>query len=101
MTDPTPDAPAPVVISRRFEAPPATVFKAWSDAHHVQRWFSPEQFTTTDARVDFRPGGVFEVCMRSPAGQDSWSWVLFTDVTPSERLAFSSDVTVEGDRKFT
>ena len=33
--------PEPLVISRTFAAPRALVFKAWSTAEHIKRWFSP------------------------------------------------------------
>ena len=34
--------PEPLVISRHFAAPRDLVFKAWSSAEHIKRWFSPE-----------------------------------------------------------
>jgi uncharacterized protein YndB with AHSA1/START domain len=35
-------ASQPLVISRSFAAPRALVFKAWSSADHIKRWFSPK-----------------------------------------------------------
>lgn len=35
-------SPNPAVIVRTFSAPRALVFKAWSSADHLQRWFCPE-----------------------------------------------------------
>ncbi len=39
----------------------------------MKRWFCPEGYTVPEAEIDFRPGGVCAVCMRSPDGQDFWS----------------------------
>jgi uncharacterized protein YndB with AHSA1/START domain len=90
VSDATQDAadsqPAPLRLSRVFHARRETVFKAWTTAGHVQRWFSPETFTVPDARVDMRVGGPFELCMRSPAGEQHWIRGKFVEVVPDSRL---------------
>ena len=78
--------PQPLKISRVFHARPETVFKAWTTAEHVKRWFSPATYTTPDARVDARAGGAFEVCMRSPTGEEHWSRGVFVEFKPVSRL---------------
>jgi len=90
-----------LTIVRTFAAPRTLVFKAWSSAEHIKRWFSPEGLTTPEAEVDFRSGGVFAVCMRTPEGQDHWSRGTFVEVAPPERLAFSGAVVVDGEPKFS
>ena len=91
----------PLVISRTFSAPRATVFKAWSSADHLKRWFSPETYSAPEAEVDFRAGGVFDLCMRSPEGAESWMRGVFDEVTPPDRLAFTSSVVFGGVKAFT
>jgi uncharacterized protein YndB with AHSA1/START domain len=78
--------PPPLKISRVFHARPETVFKAWTTAEHVKRWFSPEAYTVPDARVEMRQGGAFEVCMRSPTGEEHWSRGVFVEFRPITRL---------------
>ncbi len=78
--------PPPLRISRTFPAPRALVFKAWSAADHVKRWFSPETYTVSDARVDMHVGGAFDVCMRTPDGHEHWTKGIFVEVTPHDRL---------------
>ncbi len=92
---------APLVISRIFPAPRALVFKAWSTAEHMKRWFSPEGYTVPEAEIDFRPGGVCAICMRSPEGRDFWSRGHYIEIVPPERLVFTSGVVVGGEPKFT
>jgi uncharacterized protein YndB with AHSA1/START domain len=91
----------PLELSRHFEAPRALVFQAWSTAEHVKRWFSPEGLSVPEAEVDFRPGGVFVVCMRTPDGQDFWSRGNFIELVPPERLIMEGSVTIGGVRRFT
>ena len=84
--------PAPVRVSRVFSAPRETVFKAWSSADHVKRWFCPDGYSIPEAKVEMRVGGPFEVCMRSPEGVDHWTRGTFTEVAAPERLAIDHHV---------
>jgi uncharacterized protein YndB with AHSA1/START domain len=84
--------PAPLRLSRILHARRETVFKAWSSAEHVKRWFSPESFTVPDAKVEMRVGGPFEVCMRSPTGEEHWIRGSFVEVTPHTRLVIDTEV---------
>jgi uncharacterized protein YndB with AHSA1/START domain len=93
--------PEPLVISRTFSAPRDVVFKAWSSAEHMKRWFSPEGYTVPEAEIDFLPGGVCAICMRSPEGQDFWSRGSYIEISPPDRLVFTTAVTVGDSKKFT
>ena len=88
-----PQQPVPLRISRIFHARRETVFKAWSSAEHVKRWFSPATFTVPDATVELRVGGRFDVCMRSPTGEDHWTRGTFVEVTPHTRLVIDMHAT--------
>jgi uncharacterized protein YndB with AHSA1/START domain len=88
----------PLVISRVFPAPRELVFRAWSSAEHLKRWFCPAAYTVPDARVEFRVGGVFEVCMRSPQGQDHWSRGRYEEIVPHSRLVIDMQVFAEPNR---
>ena len=91
----------PLVVSRTFPAPRDLVFKAWSSAEHIKRWFCPQGCSVPEAEVDFRPGGVFAVCMRMPTGEDHWSKGTYDEISPPNRLAFSGAVIIGGETKFT
>jgi uncharacterized protein YndB with AHSA1/START domain len=93
--------PKPLVISRTFAAPRDLVFKAWSSAEHIKRWFSPASYTVPEAEIDFRPGGVCAICMRSPEGQEFWSSGTYIEISPPARLVFTTGVVVGDARKFT
>jgi len=84
--------PAPVCVSRLFSAPRETVFKAWSSADHIKRWFCPNAYSVPEAKVEMRVGGAFEVCMRSPEGVDHWTRGTFTEVAAPERLTIDHHV---------
>jgi uncharacterized protein YndB with AHSA1/START domain len=69
-----------LVVTRVFNAPVASVWKAWSDAESVMKWWGPTGFTSPVCKMDFREGGSTLVCMRAPkefGGMDmynTWSW---------------------------
>src|ERR1700745_2344545 len=81
--------PPPLRFSRVFHAPRETVFKAWTSTDYVKRWFSPETFTVSDAKVQMYVGGPFEVCMRSPTGEEHWIRGRFVEIAPRQRLGIS------------
>ena len=78
--------PQPTRISRTFAAPRALVFKAWSTAEHVRRWFPPHHYSGPASTVDPRIGGAFEICMRGPDGVEHWSRGVFAEVVENQRL---------------
>jgi uncharacterized protein YndB with AHSA1/START domain len=82
----------PLRLSRVFHARRETVFKAWSSAECVKRWFSPETFIVPDATIELREGGPFELCMRSPAGEEHWIRGRFVEVAPQRRLVIDMQI---------
>src|SRR3984957_19421604 len=82
----------PLRLSRVLHAQPETVFKAWSSAEHIKRWFAPETYTVPHATVQMHPGGPFELCMHSPAGEEHWLRGTFVEVTPHTRLVIDMRV---------
>ena len=46
--------PAPLRVSRVFPAPRETVFRAWSSADHIKRWFCPDGYSVPEAKVEVR-----------------------------------------------
>lgn len=84
--------PPPLRLSRVLHARRETVFKAWSTAEHIKRWFSPETYTVPDAKVEFHVGGAFDVCMRAPNGMQHWARGRFVEITPHTRLVIDMHV---------
>ena len=61
-----------LTVTRTFDAPRDLVWKAWTEAESLSRWFAPKGWTVPHCTVDFRPGGVWHFLMRGPAGEESW-----------------------------
>lgn len=84
-----------LVISRVVHAPRALVYRAWTDPEIVKRWWGPHGYTTPVCRIDLRPGGRYQTCMRSPDGRDFWGQGVFREIVESERLVFTDSFTDE------
>jgi uncharacterized protein YndB with AHSA1/START domain len=74
------------VISREFDAPRELVWKAWTERDRLMQWFGPKGFRMTAARLDFRPGGIFHYCLRSPSGQDMWGKFVYREIVAPQRI---------------
>ena len=77
-----------VVVTRTFVAPRERVWRAWSDADEVMRWWGPQGFTSPTCRMDFREGGTTLVCMRSDQGWELYNTWTYRSIEPMERLEF-------------
>ena len=76
------------VISRVFDAPRELVWKAFTDPEHMKHWWGPKGFTVRAAKMDFRRGGSYHYCLRSPDGQDMWGKFVYREIAAPERLVF-------------
>ena len=90
-----------LVTTRIYDAPREAVYRAWIDPKQLARWFPPEGFTSPRCEIDARPGGVFRVDMKAPAGPPFNGQVFpgpgtFREVVPNERLVFTMEPEFEG-----
>jgi uncharacterized protein YndB with AHSA1/START domain len=88
MTDqvPAPVADRELVLTRFIDAPPATVYRAWTEPELLKQWFAPLPIVTPVAELDVRPGGSSLVVMRGPEGSDIPCPGVYLEVVPNERL---------------
>ena len=61
-----------LTIERVFDAPPELVFDCWASADHMSKWSGPAGFTVPHMEIDFRVGGKYRACLRSPEGHEMW-----------------------------
>ena len=76
------------IISRTFDAPRELVWKAFTDPEHLKHWWGPRGFTVRAAKMDFRAGGSYHYCMRSPDGRDMWGKFVYREILTPERIVF-------------
>lgn len=89
MTKNTVNETERMVVTRVFDAPRELVWKAWTNPEYVRQWWGPEGFTAPFCEMDFRVGGKFLYCMRTPDGQDLWSGGEYHEIVPYEKIVSS------------
>jgi uncharacterized protein YndB with AHSA1/START domain len=78
-----------LLVVRILNAPRELVWKAWTDPEHFKSWWGPKDYTCPFCEMDFRVGGKYLNCMRSPSGRDYWSTGVYREIIPMERLVFT------------
>jgi len=82
-----------VVITRVFDAPVETVWKAWTGPEFVKRWWGPTGFTSHSCKIDFRVGGKYVFHMRAPkdfqGGQDFYTAGVYKKIVPLQLIEFT------------
>ena len=96
MEQPTPDAPLEqreLTLTRYLDAPPAQVYRAWTEPELMKQWFTPRPWTTPHIETDVRPGGANLVVMRSPEGDEHPQRGVYLEVEPGRKLVFTDAYT--------
>ncbi len=75
-----------LTISRTFNLPLGTVWKAWSDAEMMKKWWGPEEYTCPDCSNDFRVGGKFLASMQGKDGKKMWSTGTYKEILAMKRI---------------
>jgi uncharacterized protein YndB with AHSA1/START domain len=89
MTQTEETADRDLVLARMIDAPPAKVFRAWTDPALLVQWFAPLPWTTPKAELDVRPGGSNMVVMRGPDGTEFPNRGVYLEVVENQRLVFT------------
>jgi uncharacterized protein YndB with AHSA1/START domain len=79
-----------MVITRIFDAPRELVWKAWTDPKYVMQWWGPKGFTSPECKIDFRVGGKYLFCMKSPDGEVvGWNGGEYFEIVVHEKIVYS------------
>lgn len=89
MTKNTGNETERMVITRVFDAPRALVWEAWTNPKYVMQWWAPNGFTAPSCKIDFRVGGKFLCCMKSPDGQEGWNGGEYHEIVLHEKIVYS------------
>jgi len=88
-----------LTMERTFNAPRELVFRAWSEAEHLNNWWVPGPGWTSVNDVDFREGGRWHYCFRSPEGEESWGLAHYREIVTPERIVYvDTFADAEGNR---
>lgn len=77
-----------IVQERYFDAPRALVWKAWSDATHLDKWWGPNGYVNQTFSMEFRVGGSWRYVMHGPDGKDWQNLIHYDEIVANERLVY-------------
>jgi uncharacterized protein YndB with AHSA1/START domain len=92
MSTPLPPSPADkreLLLTRLIDAPPASVFRCWTEPELIVQWFTPPPWKTIRAEIDLRAGGSSLIVMQGPDGTEMPNRGVYLEVVPNERLVFT------------
>lgn len=78
-----------IVIEHMFDAPRATVFRAWLEREHVADWFAPDGYDVTHCEIDARVGGRWRVEFASADGDRHVEHGEYRTIAEPDELAFT------------
>jgi len=76
-------------IVRTIKADPETVFAAWTEPEHLEKWSCPEGLEVTISEVDLTTGGRFTLQMRSPDGVSHTARGVYREIERPGRLVYT------------
>jgi len=91
MTAPASDRE--LVLDRLLDAPRDRIYRCWTEAELMKRWFTPAPWRTTHVETDVRPGGASLVVMADPDGNEFPNRGVYLEVVPNERIVFTDAFT--------
>jgi uncharacterized protein YndB with AHSA1/START domain len=81
-----------LVLTRELNAPPAVIYRCWTQPQHLVQWFVPKPHRVTHCELDVRAGGkcntTFDV-----DGQIMENNGVYLEVIPNEKLVFTDTYT--------
>lgn len=93
-----------IITARTYRAPVDLVWQAWSEAALVKRWWGPDKFSCTHAKIDFREGGMSVVSMRAPkefGGREWFNVWEYRKIVPLQRIEFDQRFCDEKGKKIS
>lgn len=88
-TDPAPAGDRELTIVRSFDAPPALLFKMWTQPEHIARWWGCPYCRSVSAKTDVRVGGAFQVDMDLEDGSLHTISGVYKEIREPDLLSFT------------
>ena len=77
-------------LVRRYPVAPEKVWRAWTDAEAVKKWWGPGRGEPVAvAELDVRVGGRFRIVFGGPKGTDHEVQGTYKEVVPNRKLVFT------------
>ncbi|OWV65912.1 ATPase [Rhizobium sp. N122] len=88
-----------LLVIRTFDAPPSTVYRAWSQPELFQRWWVPKSvpgISLVSCEMDVRTGGKYRLEFGAGGSDTMAFYGKYLEVVPNERIVWTNDEGEEG-----
>ena len=88
-----------LVVTRMFDAPPSTLFRAWSQPELFQRWWVPKSapgISLVSCDMDVRTGGKYRLEFGASGSDTMAFYGKYLEVVPNERIVWTNEEGEEG-----
>lgn len=88
-----------LVVTRMFNAPPGTVYRAWSEPELFRRWWVPKSapgISLVSCDMDVRTGGKYRLEFGAGGSDTMAFYGKYLEVVPNERIVWTNDEGEEG-----
>lgn len=88
-----------LVVMRTFDAPPSTVYRAWSQPELFRRWWVPKSvpgISLVSCDMDVRTGGKYRLEFGAGGSDTMAFYGRYIEVVPNERIVWTNDEGEEG-----
>jgi uncharacterized protein YndB with AHSA1/START domain len=88
-----------LITSRKFNAPPTTVYRAWSQPDLFRRWWVPKSVSgvsLVSCDMDVRTGGKYRLEFGAGGSETMAFYGKYLEVVPNERIVWTNDEGEEG-----
>lgn len=75
-----------LTLTRVFDAPPETLYRAWTDPELLMRFLAPHPWKITRTAMDVRPGGSSLFVMQGPDGAEIPCPGIYLELVPNEKI---------------
>ena len=83
-----------LVVTRTFNARPATVYRAWSQSELFRRWWFPKSVSGVSlvaCDMDVRTGGKYRLEFAAGGAENTAFYGKYLEVVPNERIVLTND----------
>ena len=88
-----------LVVTWTFNAPPSTVYRAWSQPEQFQRWWLPKSapgVSLVACQMDVRSGGKYRLEFGAGGSDTMAFYGKYLEVVQNERIVWTNDEGEEG-----
>lgn len=75
-----------IIVKREFDAPVDFVWRAWTEAELLDKWWAPKPWQSKTKSMNFEEGGRRLYAMQGPQGEEHWALADYTSISPKNNF---------------